>query len=507
MKTQKVGGLVAFVFYCFGLLVNAEGQSLTLNCGVPNNTCSYALPNNVAHDYSVVMNSFSICNKGAGCKYKWEVTNGVIVSGSTDNPSILEASGKSQITVIWNNTNGNGVVKVTSTGKPNPSNQECDQCPVGITQTKIIPIRYLGTPGNIKINGVAQSGSYQINCGTAPINVSVDPVTNATNYVWTYPAGWSISGSGNIVTLTPNAGAGGVIKVTTSRNDVPGLTTSSQLTITRPLPTKPVINSPDILLCNPKTITASASNATSYNWVATGGITANSPGNTNSAQITGVSDGTVKVSATSSVCGTTSAFSTSINIKRSAPLPASLLVTANGGGSPDFMCNGAGVMLNAYTAEPGTQFGIWTSSDPGNTILNSNGGTAYFNSYVNNCYGIDITVSNCFGSVQKGITICVDNCAKGTPIYKIFPNPAKDQVKIRFDDKYDVTQLPQVIMLFSGAGAKEVRMVQAAEQYAAAAFGQERTIALSVGDLPRGTYYLRLVSRDGSSENVRLVLE
>ncbi|WP_229212608.1 T9SS type A sorting domain-containing protein [Dyadobacter soli] len=453
------------------------------------------------------MNSFSICNKGAGCKYKWEVTNGVIVSGSTDNPSILEASGKSQITVIWNNTNGNGVVKVTSTGKPNPSNQECDQCPVGITQTKIIPIRYLGTPGNIKINGVAQSGSYQINCGTAPINVSVDPVTNATNYVWTYPAGWSISGSGNIVTLTPNAGAGGVIKVTTSRNDVPGLTTSSQLTITRPLPTKPVINSPDILLCNPKTITASASNATSYNWVATGGITANSPGNTNSAQITGVSDGTVKVSATSSVCGTTSAFSTSINIKRSAPLPASLLVTANGGGSPDFMCNGAGVMLNAYTAEPGTQFGIWTSSDPGNTILNSNGGTAYFNSYVNNCYGIDITVSNCFGSVQKGITICVDNCAKGTPIYKIFPNPAKDQVKIRFDDKYDVTQLPQVIMLFSGAGAKEVRMVQAAEQYAAAAFGQERTIALSVGDLPRGTYYLRLVSRDGSSENVRLVLE
>ncbi|WP_353717765.1 hypothetical protein [Dyadobacter sp. 676] len=173
----------------------------------------------------------------------------------------------------------------------------------------------------------------------------------------TYPPGWTLSGSGNIVTLTPNAGSGGVIKVTTSRNDVPGLTTSSQLIITRPVPTKPVINSPDFLLCNPQTITATASNATSYNWVTTGGITANSPGNTNSAQITGVSDGTVKVSATSSVCGVTSAFSNPINVKRSAPAPAALSVTGNGGGTPDFMCNGAGVMLSAYTSEPGTTFG------------------------------------------------------------------------------------------------------------------------------------------------------
>jgi len=452
------------------------------------------------------MNSFAKCDKGAGCKYKWEVTNGHILTGSFGNPSVLEADAKPQIKVIWDNTNGNGTIKVTS-DKPTVGLAECSQCPVGLTQTITIPIRYLGTPGNIKINGVAQSGSYQVNCGTAPINVSVDPVTNATNYVWTYPAGWTLSGSGNIVTLTPNAGAGGVIKVTTSRNDVPGLTTSSQLTITRPVPTKPIINSPDILLCNPKTITATASNATSYNWVATGGITANSPGNTNSAQITGVSDGTVKVSATSSVCGVTSAFSNPINVKRSAPQPASLLVTANGGGSPDFMCNGAGVMLSAYTAEPGTQFGIWTCSDPANTILNSNGGTAYFNSYVNNCYGIDITVSNCFGSVQKGITICVDNCAKGTPIYKVFPNPAKDQVKIQFDDAQAVERLPQIIRLFSEIGGKEVRVIEATEHYATAAFNQDRTIVLSVGDLPRGTYYLLLLHRDGTSENVRLVLE
>ncbi|MET7256535.1 T9SS type A sorting domain-containing protein [Dyadobacter fermentans] len=506
MKTKSINICIAFILFQIGLVITAIGQSLTVTCEPPY-TCSYALPNKALHEYSVAMNSFAKCDNGKNCKYKWEVTNGHIISGTYANPSVLEANGAIKIAVEWDNTNGNGVVKVTSTGKPNPSTPECDLCPSGITQTKTIPIRYLGTPGNIKINGVAQSGSYQINCGTAPINVAVDPATNATNYVWTYPPGWTLSGSGNIVTLTPNAGSGGVIKVTASRNDVPGLTTSSQLTITRPVPTKPVINSPDILLCNPKTITATASNATSYNWVATGGITANSPGNTNSAQITGVSDGTVKVSATSSVCGVTSAFSTPINVKRSAPQPASLLVTANGGGSPDFMCNGAGVMLNAYTAEPETQFGIWTCSDPGNTILNSNGGTAYFNSYVNNCYGIDITVSNCFGSVQKGITICVDNCAKGTPIYKVFPNPAKDQVKIQFDDGQAIERLPQTVRLLSEVGGKEVRAIDATAQYVTPAFEQDRTITLPVSDLPKGIYYLILVNRDGTFENVRLILE
>ncbi|WP_353717766.1 T9SS type A sorting domain-containing protein [Dyadobacter sp. 676] len=116
-------------------------------------------------------------------------------------------------------------------------------------------------------------------------------------------------------------------------------------------------------------------------------------------------------------------------------------------------------------------------------------------------------MSNCFGSVQKGITICVDNCAKGTPIYKIFPNPAKDQVKIQFEDVHAIEQLPQIVRLFSEAGAKEVREIQATEQYATATFEQDRAITVPVSDLPRGTYYLMLVNRDGSSENVRLVLE
>ncbi|WP_051349918.1 T9SS type A sorting domain-containing protein [Dyadobacter alkalitolerans] len=396
-------------------------------------------------------------------------------------------------------------MKVTS-GVPASQADNCTSCPPALSVTKNIPIKYLGTPGNIKINNIAYAGSYQLACGKTPITVSVPAVMNATNYTWTYPAGWTHSGSGNTITVTPGAGSGGVIKVIASRSDVPGLATSSQLTITRPLPTVPTINSGPILLCAPKDITASASNATTYNWVASGGITVSSPGNTNTAHLTGVSDGTVKVSATNSVCGVTTAYSTPVQVKRSAPLPGALLVTENGGGSPDFMCNGAGVSLNAYTSEPETKFSVWTTSDPANTIINSNGGTAYFNSYVNNCYGVDVTASNCFGSVKKGVTICVDNCLENGPVYEIYPNPAKDFIYITFENKAENDVLPEMVKLFSEASTKEVKSVSEEEFVIADDLNDKKTISIPVGDLPRGTYYLQIIHDKKAGENVRVVL-
>lgn len=451
------------------------------------------LQNNSVPDYATV-------------SYEWIVVGGATVSAKT----------VPNLTAKWNNTvnYSNGVptktirLKVTYEWTPQGGSKQTKTIysirANGANEAQPIEVKYISEPSTITFNGstVGNNNTLVYSCGAAQKTISIPAVATdpggPVTYYFYYPNGWSGPATSNSPSVTANThvNQGGIIKVEAKRNDSNNFRTKISITITRPLPTKPVINSPDILLCNPQTITASASNATSYNWTSTGGITANSPGNTNSAQITGVSDGTVMVSATSSVCAMTTANSNPINVKKSAPQPASLTVTANGGGSPDFMCNGAGVTLSAYTSEPGTQFGMWTSSDPGNTILNSNGGTAYFNSYVNNCYGIDITVSNCFGAVQKGITICVDNCAKGTPIYKVFPNPAKDQVTVQFES-IATEQLPQIIQLLSEATGKEVRT----------AAPTDKTITLSVVDLPRGAYYLKLISRDGAAETVRLILE
>ncbi|CAG5071327.1 hypothetical protein DYBT9623_03396 [Dyadobacter sp. CECT 9623] len=481
---------ILLVSSCVFFQTVVMGQTVNINCG-PNG-CNSALPDQTAYNYVAKISSFGNCSTGDFCKFKWEVTNGTITQ---TNSSTYEGDGYIAIDVKWHNVNGNGIIKVT-TAKPASTDDKCETCPVGLTVTKTIPIKYLGTPGNIKINGVAYTGSHQFSCGTAPITVSVTPATNATNYAWTCPAGWVKSGSGASITLTPTKNTGGTIKVVASRGDVLNLETVSQLTITRPLPTKPVINSGDILLCNPKTITASAINASSYNWVTTGGITANS-GNTNTAQITGVSSGTVKVSATSAVCGVTSAFSNTINVKRSAPLAAALLVTENGGGSPDFMCNGSGVSLHAETAEPGTIFSSWVSSDPANTILNFNGGSAYFNSYVNSCYGVTVVASNCFGSVQKGITICVDNCIKPTPTPDIYPNPASDYIDIALDER-DSVEIPERIKIVSEVGSRELKSVNVVT---------DGMLRLNVSDLPRGVYQVLFIYRNIESKNARIVLE
>lgn len=490
---------ITLIFVLFTVV--ARGQLVTITCGAPDFGC-VANPNQTLHTYIATISNFTTCSNGNSCRFKWEVTNGIIV---TNNSTTYEADAANIITVKWNNVNSNGSVKVTS-AKRVSSIVGCETCPVGSTDTKNIPIKYLGTPGNIKINGVEYAGSYQLSCGKSPITVSVPPVTNATNYTWSYPIGWSHSGSGNTIVVTPNASSSGTIKVTASRSDVAGLTTTSQLNISRPLPTTPVINSGAILLCTPKDITATASNATSYNWVSTGGITASSPGKTNTAHLTGVSDGTVKVSATSSVCGVTTVFSTPIQVKRSAPLPASLIVTENGGGSPDFMCNGSGISLNAYTSEPETKFSEWTVTDPANAFLNYSGGNAYFNSYVNNCYGIDVVVSNCFGSVQKGITICVDNCLTGKPVYEVYPNPTRDYLNVTFDGKA-IRSLPESMRIISEATSREMKFVDLRDFYSAGSFQADKTISIPVEDLPRGTYFLHFGGPKDASDKVRILLE
>lgn len=500
MKKIFTSCSVILVFVLSAIM--ARGQVVSITCGAPDFGC-VAYPNQTLHTFIAAISNFGPCSNGNSCRFKWEVTNGVIV---TNNSTTYEADAANIITVKWNNVNGIGSVKVT-TAKRASSVVGCENCPVGLTATKNIPIKYLGTPGNIKINGNEYAGSYQLNCGSSPITVSVAPVTNATSYVWSYPAGWSHSGSANTIVITPHASSSGTIKVTASRSDVAGLTTSSQLNITRPLPTIPVINSGAILLCAPKDITATASNATSYNWVSTGGITASSPAKTNTAHLTGVSDGTVKVSATSSVCGVTTAFSMPVQVKRSAPLAAALIVTENGGGSPDFMCNGTGVSLNAYTSEPETKFSEWTVTDPANAFLNYSGGSAYFNSYVNNCYGIDVIVSNCFGSVQKGITICVDYCLTDKPVYKVYPNPANDIINVTFDAVADIQSLPETIRVFSEATSKEVRNIDLKDAYSVSTFPSDRTVSIPANDLPKGTYYLHFERSKLIFDKVRIILE
>ena len=217
--------------------------------------------------------SYFIYNTGStntnGCKVDWsEFKNSAIYADG-----VVLSSGP-LITISWQNVNGNAKVKAKY--------KDCVETSLnGKEMTYDVPIRYIGSPGPILINGVSAN---LLDCSIAPITLSINPVTNATNYNWSLPSGWSQSSNGNSITVTPNLSGEGTVSVSATRNDVGYVPTNSQLVVTRPLPTTPTIsgNSPAVL-CTGQTInfTAAASNADQYFWeTVSGSITLNNnPGN------------------------------------------------------------------------------------------------------------------------------------------------------------------------------------------------------------------------------------
>ncbi|REA63788.1 hypothetical protein DSL64_05025 [Dyadobacter luteus] len=456
----------------------------------------------------------TVPTSGVTKTYEWIIVGGTATSTTTETTGV-----KWNNTVNYSSGTPTKTIRIKVTFKWTPSGGTPQTkvitsiLPAGGNVAQPIEVKYISTPSSLSYDGstVGNGSTLSVACGattsTASVPaVSTDPTAGVT-YYWTYPSGWSGPASSTTPSVTVtrhiNGGTGGAIKVEDKRNDSSNFRTKLSVNITRPLPTTPTITSPDILLCSTETITATANNATSYNWVTTGGVSVSGTGS--SATLTGTSnvDGTVKVAAVSSSCGVTTAYSTARNIKRTAPLPSSLLVTANGGGSPDFMCNGFGLSLNAYTGEPGTTFSSWAVSDPVNTYFNYSGGTAYFNSYVNSCYGVTVQAGNCFGTVQKGITICVGDCSEMMATHTVYPNPASDVVYIAFES---TEGLPQTIKLYSEKEAKEVKSMSTADIYQTQDFKANKVVSVEVSDLPRGIYFLHLSTAKGTSNKHRIVL-
>jgi hypothetical protein len=263
-----------------------------------------------------------------------------------------------------------------------------------------------------------------------------------------------------------------------------------------------------LLLCSTQTITAQSSNATSYNWSTTGGLSVSASGN--QASLSGTSDGTVQVSAYSSTCNYTSP-TTSQAIVASAPSASSITITNDYGQPlPGTMCNGTGLVIKA-TNPTATSYSWALSGNSQNVYFTDyGGGRAYFNSYVNSCYGVSAIASNCRGSGQSGITICVINC--GYRMYNVSPNPAKDELNVTFEDSKEGKNFPELLELLpekAGAIATlKIELKTEAQQQQAKASGKVR---FDVKNLPRGRYVLR-VSKEQEAygkkiETQRIVLE
>lgn len=144
-------------------------------------------------------------SKSAGCKIKWEVTNGTLIHQTTEGTSIgpLPWNDLKTINVRWDDTHKAGKLKITVT--------DCTDTPSNGTNEKTIPITSL--TGQTLPNLVVTSGgsgtsvsycttSFGVRIGNgSPIYVGIDQNPSAGTgktpdfYDWLVPSGWTINGN------------------------------------------------------------------------------------------------------------------------------------------------------------------------------------------------------------------------------------------------------------------------------------------------------------------------
>lgn len=452
-------------------------------------------------DYLYLLNN-SCNSRSDTCTYSWSVTNGQIIGADS-------GRGRQTVLVRWDNYNGNGTLSASVTNCT-------DSCNTSVNYS--IPIRYLGNISNIKINGTAYSGTYDLPCSTTPFTASVDPVTNATNYSWSFASGgvgWSISGSGNSVTVTPSTNTPATLRVTVTRSDVSSISRIMNLSFSRPLASISSISTSNILLCNTSsTISVSAlgTNADQFRWTPTANVKINGSSSVTttagSVNVSATGTGSFTVNAYSNTCGVSSNSVTGL-VKYGTPrAPQSMVVMM--GPTANQLCLNSPMTIaigNLYQADDNvTQYnwsmGGWSSyftgysgpsiaSQRADFFLTSSSPTSQtiFTNAQNAC-GTSGTFSANFLAVTCGSFLVS------------YPNPASDVVTLSFQESTD--KLPDEITLYSDKNSKKVFSIS--YEKLLPLVKQERTLQIPVKNLARGTYYLHVL-QNSKTEKVRINLE
>ncbi|MFC5269924.1 T9SS type A sorting domain-containing protein [Adhaeribacter terreus] len=286
--------------------------------------------------------TYSVATVTGATNYNWSLPTGwVFVSGQGTN-SISVTPGPAGGTVSVSASNNCGT--------------SADQT-LAVSINPGAPVQ----PGAITGNAVACSGLAQ--------TYSVAPVTGASTYTWTLPAGWSGTSTTNSISVTAGSG-GGTISVVASN----GCGSSSAQTLavtTSTIPATPGAITGNTSVCVNSTNTYSVpavTGANSYTWTLPSGWSGTS--SSNSINVTaGTASGTISVVATNA-CGNSSAATLAISLNSTPAQPGSIT-------GPTNLCQGSAGTYSVV-AVPGATSYNWTlpSGWSGTSNTNSISATA-----------------------------------------------------------------------------------------------------------------------------------
>lgn len=226
---------------------------------------------------------------------------------------------------------------------------------------------------------------------------------------------------------------------------------------------------------------------------------------------TRTSNGSVTITATVTTgCGGSLIFTKTVTVD--VPSPPSSLIVMMGPSSNQLCRNGtmgiaAGHPLISVqgVTKYNWNFGSWASNFSYYDNIPVTNGRAYFNlnSGSASSQSISVTAENaCGNSAAYTTTFYAVNCGGFKMSY---PNPAKDVVTLSFDTNASEL-LPERIELISEKTQKASIIFN--EKDISEIIGSDGILTMKVARLPRGVYYLHLITPKGEkSEKIRILLE
>ena len=311
-----------------------------------------------------------------------------------------------------------------------------------------------------------------------------------TSYNWSYPPSWSfVSQNTNSITLRPS----GTQSDSNPINATIGFSCGSTVTSANYVPpfAAPTILGRD-LLCSGASYSVQNATGVSVTWSSSNTSIAYQPNRLykNYFERNGNANGAVEIRAKLPCAATVPPKTIWVG------LPVAGTITAN-----TSMCPGYGQTVSATVlGSPTSQDWSISSGNGANAYFTNYGnGTAYFNSYVVDCYGLTLTMQNSCGTSLAGTTICVDNCSSASA-YNVYPNPAKENLMIEFDSSRSADLMPTEITLYSDKTQEPVYRMDHSQILAATS--KEGVLTIPVSEMPSGAYYLHITSGQNSKQKI-----
>ena len=254
---------------------------------------------------------YSISSVSGATSYTWTLPSGW--SGSSTSTSISTIAGSFS-----------GTISVTA-------NNSCGSSEPATLQVSVITVDFF--PGPI-------SGNTDV-CQGSSNTYFINPVSGATSYTWVLPSGWT--GSSTATSIAATAGVtGGTISVV-ANSDCGSSAPTTLSVIVNSIPDVAIISGSDIACEGAvETFTASATNATSYEWSVPPGWTINSGQGTQSITLeTGSTSGMVCV-VPSNECGVGDQSCLTITIDDDNIPPAPTIIVDG----PSELCPGESTTLS-----------------------------------------------------------------------------------------------------------------------------------------------------------------